>query len=77
MTFPRRNYLLTPQSQIDWCREQQRAAHEHMRTGHSCAHPQCHPENNLRWLLDAFGEEMALAYPETISGQSCCEGDLE
>lgn len=48
------------EQQIDWCREQQRAAQEHRRPGHSCDHPQCHPENNLRWLLDSFAEEIEL-----------------
>lgn len=59
-------------SQIDWCRKQQRAALEHMRPvivcighgawlmPHCCDHPQCCSENNERWLLDAFAEEIEL-----------------
>lgn len=49
-----------PQLEIDWCRSQQRDALEHMQPGHTCDHPQCCPENNERWLLDAFAEEIEL-----------------
>jgi hypothetical protein len=48
--------------QIEWCRQQQAAAHEHMAPGHSCDHPQCCPSNNLQWLLDTFGEELVITY---------------
>lgn len=54
------------QPQIDWCRRQQIAALEHIRRGPDCGcgHPQCCPENNIRWLLDAFGEEIELTYEQ-------------
>jgi hypothetical protein len=50
------------QSKINWCRDQQRAALDHMRPDHSCSHPQCAPENNRLWLMDALAEEIELAY---------------
>jgi hypothetical protein len=43
-----------------WCQQQQAAALEHMQSGHTCSHPQCTPENNLRWLEDALMEEVML-----------------
>jgi hypothetical protein len=43
---------------IAWCRDQQMQAHKHRRKRHRCDHPQCTPENNLRWLLDSFAEEI-------------------
>jgi hypothetical protein len=44
---------------VDWCRAQQRAAHVHIKHG-KCDDPQCTPENNCRWLMDAFAEELEL-----------------
>jgi hypothetical protein len=50
------------QRQIEWCREQQRDAIDHMKhVPGSCGHPQCCPENNERWLLDAFAEEIEIS----------------
>jgi hypothetical protein len=45
---------------IEWCRGQQLAALDHMKPDHKCDHPQCCPENNERWLLDAFAEELEI-----------------
>ena len=45
--------------EIEWCRAEQAAAREHMRHG-KCDHPQCTTENNLRWLTDAFAEEILI-----------------
>lgn len=48
------------EKQIDWCREQQAAALEHLKPGHTCDHPQCRPDNNRQWLTDAFTEELLI-----------------
>jgi hypothetical protein len=53
---------------IAWCRWQQAEAHEHRKPDHTCDHPQCCPENNLRWLMDAACEELELLEAETKQG---------
>jgi hypothetical protein len=45
---------------VEWCRDQQLAALDHMKPNHRCDHPQCCPSNNQQWLMDAFAEEMEL-----------------
>jgi hypothetical protein len=59
MTEPKNSPQL-PSDAVDRCRQQQRAALEHMKPDHSCDHPQCTPSNNRQWLMDAFAEELEL-----------------
>jgi hypothetical protein len=54
-----------PNNSVDWCREQQRAALEHMSHA-ECDHPQCTPQNNRQWLLDSFAEEIEILYGNQI-----------
>jgi hypothetical protein len=51
-----------PSKSVEWCREQQRAALEHMKPDHMCDHPQCTPGNLVQWLQDSFAEEIELIY---------------
>lgn len=45
---------------VEWCRDQQRQALEHMASGHTCEHPQCTPKLVEQWLLDNFAEELEI-----------------
>jgi hypothetical protein len=55
-------------SQIEWCRAQQADALEHMKPDHKCDHPQCHPDNNRRWLMDVLAEELEITYVQPKGG---------